>query len=273
MIKVSDYYKKNHSSIANSDKFADVSPCSDVFPYEGLYIGEFESVTGHKLPALLSFEEINGLCFLSNPTNRQYINKMIQSIVLRFVASLPLELCRFFLYDGTGLGANLITLSNLNSQITGGEIITESQTLLKALRDIQSHIPNVIQKVLGYKYSDKTLIEFNSVSKEKAIPYNFLVITDYPHSFSREHFEALQMILKNCKRAGVFVIMSMDTSYVNSNTYDEIPFMNILDDMTTIYQKGEQYYITNTKYDDLYRKFKLTLDADFLDDIENILVG
>lgn len=271
MIKVSDYYKKNHSSIANLDKFADVSPCSDVFPFEGLYIGEFESVTGHKLPALLSFEEINGLCFLSNSTNRQYINKMIQSIVLRFVASLPLELCRFFLYDGTGLGANLITLSNLNSQITGGEIITESQALLKALRDIQSHIPNVIQKVLGYKYSDKTLIEFNSISKEKTVPYNFLVITDYPRSFSREHFESLQMILKNCKKAGVFVIMSMDTSYVNSNTYDEIPFMYILNDMTTIYQKGERYYITHTKYDDLYRKFKLKLDANFLDDIENIL--
>ncbi len=271
MIKVSDYYKKNNPSIANLYKFADVSTSLDVFPFEGVYIGEFESVTGHKLPALLSFEEINGLCFLSSSTNREQINKLIQSIVLRFVASLPLDLCRFFLYDGTGLGSNLITLSNLNSKITGGEIITEPQALLKALRDIQNHIPIVIQKILGYKHSGKTLIEFNSIAKEKTVPYNFLVITDYPHSFSREHFEALQMILKNCKRAGVFVIMSMDTSYVNSNTYDEIPFMNILNDMTTIYQKDERYYIKNSQYDDIYRKFKLTLDTAFLDDVENIL--
>lgn len=270
MIKVSDYYKEIDSSIANLDKFADVSSHSDIFPFEGLYIGEFESVTGHKLPALLSFEEINGLCFLQNSTNREHINKMIQSIVLRFVASLPLELCKFFLYDGTGLGSNLITLSNLNSKIIGDGIITESQELLKVLREIQSHIPNVIQKVLGYKYSGKTLIEFNSVAKNKTVPYNFLVITDYPRSFSREHIEVLQTILKNCKRAGVFVIMSMDTSYV-TNTYDGTLFMNVLDDMTTIYQKDERYYIKNTQYDNIYRKFKLTLDTTFLDDIENIL--
>lgn len=271
MIKVSDYYKENYSSIANLDKFAEVPISSDVFPFEGVYIGEFESVTGHKLPALLSFEEINGLCFLSTSTNRERINKIIQSIVLRFIASLPLELCKFVLYDGTGLGSNLIFLSNLSSQITGGKIITESQALLKALRDIQNHIPNVIQKVLGYKYSDKTLIELNSIAKEKAIPYNFLVITDYPHSFSREHFDALQMILKNCKRAGVFVIMSMDTSYTNPHTYEDIPFMEVLNNMTTIYQNEDRYYIKNSQHDNIFRRFKLTLDASFLDDVENII--
>lgn len=270
MIKVSDYYKKHNSSIANLDKFAEIPISSAVFPFEGVYIGELESVTGHRLPALLSFEEINGLCFLSTSANREQINKIIQSIVLRFIASLPLDLCKFVLYDGTGLGSNLIFLSNLSSKITGGEIITESQALLKALKDIQNHIPYVIQKVLGYKYSDKTLIELNSIVKERTVPYMFLVITDYPHSFSREHFDALQMILKNCKRAGVFVIMSMDTSYT-SNTYEDIPFMDVLNNMTAIYQKGERYYIKNSQHDSIFRRFKLTLDTSFLDDVENII--
>lgn len=271
MIKSSDYYKSNINSIANLNRFADVPTHSEVFPYEGIYIGEFESVTKHKLPAILSFEEINGLCFLATPDNRETIHKVLQAIVLRFVASLPTELCKFILYDGTGLGSNLITLSNLNAKITGGEIITDPQTLLKSLRTIQSHIPNVIQKVLGYKYSDKTLIELNSITKESYVPYNFLVITDYPNSFSKDHYETLEMILKNCKRAGVFVLMSMDTSYVNPNSYDDTPYIDILKNMTTIYGKEDRYYIKNSLHDDIFRRFRLTLDTSFLDDIDNIL--
>ena len=272
MIKVSDYYNEDNSTIANSPKFAEEhSNSQSIFPFEGVYIGELESITKHKLPALLSFEEINGLCFLKTAKNDQLISRAMQSIVLRLVASLPPDLCRLYLFDGTGLGSNLITLSNLSSKITGGEIITDPMALLRALKTIQSHIPNVIQKVLGYKYSDKTLIEYNSLVTEQTVPYNFLVITDYPHYFSKEHFDTLQMIIRNCKRAGVFVIMSLDTTYVNSSTYNDVPFMDVLGDMTTIYEKGDRYYVANSLHDDIFRRFKLTLDTSFLDNVEDVL--
>ena len=271
MIKVSDYYNEGNSTIANYPQFVEDRSSSEVFPFEGIYIGELESITHHKLPALLSFEEINGLCFLKTPQNDQLISRVIQSIVLRFVASLPTDLCRLYLFDGTGLGSNLITLSNLSSKITGGEIITDPMVLLRSLKTIQGHIPNVIQKVLGYKHSDKTLIEYNSFAPEQSVLYNFLVITDYPHYFSKEHFDTLQMILKNCKRAGVFVIMSLDTTYVNSNTYNEVSFMDILGDMTTIYEKDDRYYVANSQHDDIFRRFKLTLDTSFLDNVEEVL--
>lgn len=271
MIQIADYYKKNTSTIANVNKFANVENCSDVFPFEGVYIGEFESVTGHRLPALLSFEEVNGLCFLSNSNNRELINLSLQTIVLRLIASLPTGLCKFILYDGTGLGANLITLSNLSSKITSGKIITSPHELLNLLKNIQEHIPNVIQKVLGYKHSGKTLIEYNSIANDKAVPYNFIVITDYPQTFTKEHYESLKMVLRNCKRAGVFVIMSMDTTYNNPDKYDETSYIDILNHLTTIYEKDGRYCLKNTLHDELFRKFKLTLDSDFLNDVDDVL--
>lgn len=271
MIELSEYYNKNTISNANSNKFVEGLHTSEIFPFEGIYIGEFESVANHKLPALLSFEETNGLCFLSKSSNREIVNKTIQSIVLRFLSSIPPRLCKVIMYDGTGLGSNLITLSDLSQDISEKGIITSPQELLKQLQILEDHIPEVIQKVLGYKYSDKTLIEYNSIEKKKAEPYRFLIISDYPHTLTKEHFDILKKILKNSRRAGVFVIMSMDTSYENAKMYDAPPFIDILNNLITIYPKDNRYYIKNSLHDDIFRRFNLKLDASFIDNVKSVL--
>ena len=123
-------------------------------------------MNGETEPALLPLKEINGLCFLSHPENAQQIHNCMQTIALRILLSLPPGLCKFTLYDGTNLGANLIALSSLSPKIKGENILTDPEELRRALISIKTDIPNIIQKVLGHRYLGKSLIEYNADADE-----------------------------------------------------------------------------------------------------------
>ena len=264
MIRTEEYYKTNNPTVANSKEFDLTLEKKSIFPSEGIYIGEFESVSGHKAPALIPLEQTNGLCFLTNSENKELIHKTMQSIALRLVLSLPFGLCKLTLYDGTSSGANLISLANLSSKIIGENILTDPDELKLALNATQTNIPNIIQKVLGHKHLGKSLIDYNKDAGELTKPYHFLFITDFPKSLTKEHGESIEKIIKSGKQAGVFVIMSLDTSYQVKNNYDYNP-MSILDNITTIYESGNRYYIKNLPNEKFYNTFRLSLDRNFLD--------
>lgn len=264
MITIADYYKKNKPTVANSKNFDFSFDEKSLFP-EGIYIGEFESITGHKAPVLIPLAETNGICFLTHSKNRELIHKTMQSIALRLILSLPSGLCKFTLYDGTGLGTNLIALSNISSKIKGENILTEAEELKRALNTTETDIPNIIQKVLGHKYLGRSLIDYNVEAGELAKPYHFIFITDFPKSLSKEHGENIEKIIRSGKQAGVFVVMSLDTSYQSKNDYDYNP-IHILQDMTTIYESSGSYYIKNIPNEKLYNQsFQLYLDNNFPD--------
>jgi DNA segregation ATPase FtsK/SpoIIIE, S-DNA-T family len=264
MIEKADFYKTNKPTIANSKDF-DLSLNDKSFFPEGIYIGELESVTGHKAPALIPIHQTNGICFLTHTENRELIHKTMQAIALRLLLALPTGLCKFTLYDGTGLGTNLIALSNISSKIKGENILTDSDELKRALNAAKSEIPNIIQKVLGQKFLGKTLIDYNKEAGELAKPYHFIFITDYPNSFSKEQAESLEKIIRSGKQAGVFVLMSLDTSYQVKSSFDNNP-MPILDSITTIYESNDTYYIKNIPDSKYFNQiFKLTLNEEFPD--------
>ena len=264
MIRTEEYYKKNKPTIANSKEFDLTLDEKSNFPSEGIYIGEFESVTGHKVPALIPLEQTNGLCFLTHSKNRELIHKTMQSIALRLILSLPSGLCKFTLYDGTGLGTNLISLSNISPKIKGENILTDTGELKRALNATKTDIPTIIQKVLGHKHLGKSLIDYNKEAGELTKPYHFLFITDFPQTLSKEHGESIEKIIKSGKQAGVFVIMSFDTSYQVKNSFDYNP-MPVLDNITTIYETGNRYYIKNLPNEKFYNTFRLSLDSSFPD--------
>ena len=123
MITVEDYYKTTHKASANSRDFELVEQDFDVFPREGIYIGEYESVTGNRIPALIPLDQTNGVCFLTTPDNEKEVKQVMQMMVLRLACSMPSEKCRMILYDGEGRGSELILLSELSDLIKGEKII------------------------------------------------------------------------------------------------------------------------------------------------------
>lgn len=275
MIETQDYYKLTHKTAGNSRDFELFEQDFTAFPREGIYIGEFETHTGNKAPALIPIDQTNGLCFLSMPSNSSLVKKTMQMVALRLAMTLPAGLCKFTLFDASGLGTGLISLSKLSPKIKGESILTDAKELKVALQDIKSSIPKIIQGVLGAKYADKTLVEYNESAGEMAKPYHFIILTDIPNGLDRETGELLNQVVKGGRKAGIFVIMNLDSTYEKKHEYDYDP-LPLLDVMTTIYEKDKRFFINNIPNQAFLNKFILRLDKDFpdpetIEDIEGFI--
>jgi len=268
MIEISEYYAHAEETAANSNNVSKWgSEASKVFPFEGVNIGVFEGLEfspnqHHKAPALLPLDELSGICYLYDSSDKELINNSLQTTILHLAAALPKGLCHVIAYDPIGLGSNLIALSNVSSKITGGSIITDSREFTTALINVRNHIPTIIQKVLGFKYKNLNLVDYNKENDHQE-PYTILVLSDFPNNYTREQFDLVTQILKNGRQAGVYVLMSYDTEFVPTslNGREDPPeFYRVLDLITTIYRRYGSYQIHNIQNEEFLHKFTLHLD-------------
>ncbi len=229
------------------------------FPYEGIYIGEYTTVSGDKAPALLPINQTNGVCFLSTPDNVKIVKQTLQMMALRLALSLPPRMCKFTLYDASQEGTGLICLGSLDPYIKGERIITDISELKVALRQIKTGITDTIQKTLGYKYAEKTLVEYNEEAGDMANPYQFIVMTDVPKGLDKETGELLLQIVKTGRKAGCFVLMYFDSTFEkkDENSFDPMP---LLDMMTVVYEKGDRWYVHNVPDEKLLHRLSLHLE-------------
>lgn len=279
MITVEDYYKTTHKASANSRDFELVEQDFDVFPREGIYIGEFESVTGNRIPALIPLDQTNGVCFLTTPDNEKEVKRVMQMMALRLACSMPSEKCRMILYDGEGRGYELNLLSKLSDLIKGNKIIDRLDGLKEKLEEVDIEMSDTIQALqLGYKY--ETHVEYDFAGGEKSLPYTFIIIADFPHSMDKETSDLLLRIIKNGRKAGVFVLMNLDTNTGLVPEKNEINFIDqkpFLDLMTLVYRpfKSERYYIKNLALDPLdqkmLNKYALHLDSEVPDNLDEVI--
>lgn len=241
-----NFYTKHRATPCNT-KDVDLSVVeTEMFP-DAVYVGDLVSLSGESVPALLPLEEMGGLCFLSTPDNAQQVLHCMENIAFRLLLDLPPRLCNLILYDGTGQGSHLIDLLGLSSRITGGNIMTEPEELRRTLAQMKSEIPNVVQKVLGYRYQGKTLADYNREAGELARPYQLLIIADFPHTLTAEMCESIEQLLQNGRQAGIFIMLNVDGTYVptQQKDYDVHP---LFQKMVTIYQSptSGDWYVKNS---------------------------
>ena len=174
---------------------------------------------------------------------------------------------------GTGMGANLITISSLCDVCSDSEIITDSFDFQDSLKKLQEHVPYVIQKVLGYKHSNQNLLEYNQTETGHREPYRILVIADYPRTLNEVHYRILDVIIKNAKKAGIFVIMSYDTTCELTDYSGKCsPFVELLERMTVIYEKDDAFHFKNIPNEEILRRFKLRLDPGIINNTDDVLM-
>jgi len=160
------------------------------------------------MPYCIVISKTNGVCFFQTKENKDTIYKTIQSYILRLLLQITPGLLKLTLYDGEGSGKNLIGLSNIDRKIKGENILTDQSELKRALEAAISDMNTTIQKVLGSKYADKTLIDYNEDAGKQAKPYHVICITDFPNGLGKEHLDMIGKIVKSGKQAGVFVVVS-----------------------------------------------------------------
>lgn len=259
---IQDYYKTQERTTANSATFDVTKTPKEPFPRDGFYVGEYESSSGIRVPALIPIDRTNGICFLSTKENDGYIKNLIQYLTLRIVLSLPAGLCKLTLYDPVNMGKGLIVLSGLDSSIKGDAIITDKNEFKKKLIEIAASIPRTVQQVLGMKYQGKTLINYNEDAGELAKPIHFIVLTDVPNGIDKESGELLSKIIKEGGQAGVFVLLKIDTS-VNLSENTAFSPLSLLDQIATIYEKDARFYIKGIPGNDIVSKFQLIPQTEF----------
>jgi len=268
-----------YDSITKEIDLSKIEP--SVFPREGVLIGEYEPMlTDKRIPALFPIGETNGICFLQTPGNRDIVYKTMQSFILRLLLQINPGLVKLTLYDGIGLGKNLIGLSQIDKKIKGENILTSKEELKRALETMEADIQTTIQKVLGHKYVDKSLIDYNEAAGKQAKPYHFLVLADFPNGLGNEHLNLVKKIVKNGRQAGKFVIMGLDTEWQAGkfvimgldtewqpeNTYEKMDIMPLLDDMGVVYEADERWYVKNIREDEfINERFNLRLSNYFPD--------
>ncbi|MHC4210695.1 MAG: FtsK/SpoIIIE domain-containing protein [Planctomycetota bacterium] len=99
-------------------------------------------------------------------------------------------------------------LADYNEAFVGGKIWTETRHIEQRLADLTEHMENVIQKYLRNEYA--TIALYNDEAGEIAEPYRFVVVCDFPTSFSDGAARRLTSILTSGARCGVYALISMD---------------------------------------------------------------
>ncbi len=167
-----------------------------------------ETVT---LPVMLDMAERPSLLVESGTGNRDAGLAILQTVLLRVLASIPPGRAKLTIIDPIGRGrsfAGLMRLTDHDESLVGARIWTESRHIEQRLADLTEHIENVIQKYLRDDYA--TIDEYNRVAGEIAEPYRYLVIADFPANFSEDAIARLSSIIDAGPRCGVFVVMLAD---------------------------------------------------------------
>jgi S-DNA-T family DNA segregation ATPase FtsK/SpoIIIE len=166
-----------------------------------------------RLPALIPFSD--GRCLLFNCAPRTFAaaTTAMQSVVIRVLANTPPGKARFTFIDPVGLGQNVadfLSLGDYDEKLINGKAWTEPQHIEQQLTELTEHMETVIQKYLRTDFA--SIRDYNAHAHEVAEPFRFLVIFDFPASFSESAARRLVSIVRNGPRCGVFTFIIKDTA-------------------------------------------------------------
>ncbi|HBM77177.1 MAG TPA: ATP-binding protein [Verrucomicrobiales bacterium] len=135
----------------------------------------------------------------------------LNNIILRLLATTPPGKLNFTIIDPVGLGENfagIMHLADFEDSVINGRIWTQRSQIEEKLGELNEHIEKVIQMYLRNEY--ETITEYNEQAGNIAEKYHFLVIADFPASFSEAAAKRLQSIAMSGARCGIYTLMHWD---------------------------------------------------------------
>ncbi|HKI37845.1 MAG TPA: FtsK/SpoIIIE domain-containing protein [Gemmataceae bacterium] len=163
------------------------------------------------LPALLPFPNRASVLLKAGESGRAAAVRVLQTMMLRFLTSLPPGKLRFTILDPVGLGENFAAfmhLADYDEALVASRIWTEQHHIEQRLADLTAHMENVIQKYLRNQF--QTIEEYNAHAGEVAEAFRVLVVANFPANFSVEAARRLVSISGSGARCGVYTLVSVD---------------------------------------------------------------
>ncbi len=163
------------------------------------------------IPLALSFPAEGSLLFETNDSSEPSVVGTINNSILRLLATTPPGKLSFTIIDPVGLGQNFAGLMHLGDHeesLINRRIWTQREQIEERLDDLNEHIEKVIQMYLRNEFA--TITEYNAKAGSVAEKYHFLVVADFPASFSESAVKRLQSIAASGPRCGVFTLIHWD---------------------------------------------------------------
>ncbi len=165
-----------------------------------------------KFPALMNFSEHPSMVITTAGAGRTAAVGVLQSMMLRFLTTIPAGRLRFTIIDPSALGENFATfmhLADFDEQLVGGRILTDSRQIDERLGVLSDHLEKVLQKYLRNEF--ESLEAYNEQAGEVAEPYHVLVVANFPAGLSDSALRKIKTIAKTGPRCGVYTLMSIDS--------------------------------------------------------------
>lgn len=175
---------------------------SDVKLADGI---ETQSVT---IPAMIPIIGRGGCLILAEGKELDAARDLLQSMLVRLIASLPPGLLRLTLVDQLGVGNNFALLTPFHEVIRGQMVWHDPKQIGNALDSLIEHMAMVTQKYL--KTSFTTIEAYNESQGTVEEAYRVLAIANFPSGFDKNTAEQVVSIAQNGPRSGVYVILSVD---------------------------------------------------------------
>lgn len=173
----------------------------------------------------------------------------LKSLVYQMLRLTPAYFMEFHMMDGANTGAEFAELMNLqkvkegdlielNRRVTGGmyrlaQTYLENKQISEGLHKLEQYMSRVAEEMAGYE----TLWEYNWANRDKntgkgIVPYQIIMIQNFPIGFSDEDIKVLDKIVKNGPKRGISTIILN-----NQNSWIELQKNSHNQKQLTIYDK------------------------------------
>ncbi len=164
-----------------------------------------------QVPTFLPFPRSSALVLQAHGQGKVLAIQALQTLMLRFLTTLPPGKVRFTILDPVGLGDNFAAFMHLadhDEALVTSRIWTETNHIEKQLSDLTLHMENVIQKYLRSEFS--SIEDYNEQAGEVAEPYRVLVVANFPVNFTPQAARRLVSIIQSGASCGVYALISAD---------------------------------------------------------------
>jgi len=209
------------------------------------------------IPLLLSPVENNAVLFDMENLKPEDVPSLFQAIALRYLLSVQLKVCRFYMID-TDFGSSFSFFSTINNSQLQRELFYNAEDINKLILNLQKTVSQANQSYLGMY---PNLTSYNAQAGQMAQPYHFVFIDDFPNAFSAQTLDGLYNLINNGNaiRAGIYIFINYSKKNNAPYGFDINRFRSICAciDSTT---KGE-VSLTNWKFDVPLPKCKIFIET------------
>ena len=168
--------------------------------------------TKFEYPALVPFPDHGSVLIKTMESGKAEAVKVLQTLMLRYITSIPPGKVRFTIIDPVGLGENFsafMHLGDYSELLINSRIWTETPHIEQRLADLSAHMENVIQKYLRNEFD--SIEAYNVFAGEVAEPFRILVVANFPANFNESSTRRLLSIAASGARCGVYTLISLDS--------------------------------------------------------------